>query len=232
MTPRLKVMAFVMLAACSSAQVTTQRPSPRVDSSGGGAPVALPGPSSAGLTIVSYPGQAQVLTAAAITFLNEPAAKERDGVYLWRDEQNLWHIQAVGRSFSEATVHLRPVDGTLSHLLGTWKPSSAAGYQSELRLPALLSKPESSTFHFAGSAIDVLIDLDSRQDASRVFIGADRVSPESLPFRLYFMPEGNPIPFIEVRPKAGSASSATTTPPSATVSGGRGSGGGPGVKKF
>lgn len=174
--------------------------------------------------------------------LIEPRRFDREGVYIWRDAEGVWQIQAVsdqkltltGRLETEQSI--APQAGGVHAAAGISVDSSKPNAATLAVADAQTSKAATVQFKAEGAYIDLSLQIDGKADPSRIYLGSRGINPQAIPFRLENRPIEVPKPSGKVgaespQPAAQAAKAAVKAGPDGkpqASSPGGGSGGGSG----
>lgn len=178
------------------------------------------------LVSVNYPGDTSSAGGSArlshVVAIGEPAYKNREGVYIWRDPEAKWHLLRV----LKLTI---PVTGmiTTAGRISTGQGEHLTITGAEKAAVNLNDPVDQITFTTTGEFLEFDLLLGGVCDPGRIYLGTRATNPKHMPFRLVN------TPLRQEGPKASGAPGwqGLSPVPARDAPPGSGSGRGPGGRK-
>lgn len=159
--------------------------------------------------------------------LTRPSRFDREGVYIWRDAEGIWQIQAVsnaelavtGRLIAEKAIVPEPNNGAAAPgiVIEGSNPSIAVVAVTGV----FTDKATPVQFKAEGAYVNFDLQTDGKSDLSRIFLGSRGLNPAAIPFRL----ENRPVEIPEPEALALAEDGSVSVPGPAKTNGKTGPGG-------
>ncbi len=130
----------------------------------------------------------------------QPCRFDREGIYIWRDVEGVWQLQAVSQRGITVTGRLQAAQALVPERV---QNSAQGGLVRDCLEPGIATvsiastgedKPPPIRFKAQGEFIEFDLKIEGEVDPGRIYIGVRGSSPAAVPFRIVNRPVDVPKP--------------------------------------